>query len=76
MRREPSNSTSCCAATDSSICSPSVRQTLRAGVESYSLKSLEPFYEFTRAIELGHAGDQRRLVDEALETGGRRRHNR
>src|SRR5262249_3032604 len=37
------------------------RRGVRAGVESYSIKQLEPFYAFTRAVELGHAGDQRRL---------------
>jgi uncharacterized protein len=39
-----------------------VRQGLRASVESYSIKKLEPFYDFTRATDLQNA----RL---ALETG-------
>jgi predicted RecB family nuclease len=46
-----------------------VRQSLRAGVESYSIKNMEPFYGFNREIELGRAGDERRLVEVALETG-------
>ncbi|HEY6357457.1 MAG TPA: TM0106 family RecB-like putative nuclease, partial [Vicinamibacterales bacterium] len=46
-----------------------VRRAVRAGVESYSLKQLEPFYRFVRDVELGHAGDQRRLVEQALEDG-------
>lgn len=46
-----------------------VRQTLRAGVESYSIKKLEPFYAFDRDVDLERAGDQRRLVELALETG-------
>jgi len=46
-----------------------VRRAVRAGVESYSIKQLEPFYHFVRDVELGHAGDQRRLVEQALEDG-------
>lgn len=46
-----------------------VRRSLRAGVESYSIKKLEPFYGFTREVELQRAGDQRRVVEIALETG-------
>ena len=46
-----------------------VRHALRAGVESYSIKSLEPFYRFTREVELDAAGDRRRIVELALETG-------
>jgi uncharacterized protein len=46
-----------------------VRRGVRAGVESYSLKDLEPFYGFARDVELEQAGDQRRLVEVALETG-------
>jgi uncharacterized protein len=33
-----------------------VRQSLRASVESYSIKKLEPLYEFTRSVELRDAG--------------------
>jgi predicted RecB family nuclease len=46
-----------------------VRRGVRAGVESYSLKDLEPFYQFAREVELQQAGDQRRLIEVALETG-------
>jgi predicted RecB family nuclease len=46
-----------------------VRRGIRAGVESYSIKCLEPFYEFARDVALDTAGDQRRLVEVALETG-------
>ncbi len=46
-----------------------VRHTLRAGVEHYSIKDLEPFYGFTREVELDEAGDRRRVVEVALETG-------
>ena len=46
----------CSAASASSICSPSSDRRIRAGVESYSIKVLEPFYGFTRHVELGHAG--------------------
>ena len=34
-----------------------VRQGLRASVESYSIKRLEPLYGFTRSVELHSAGD-------------------
>ena len=44
------------------------RRAIRAGVESYSIKSLEPFYTFTRDVALEEAGDQRRIVEVALET--------
>jgi uncharacterized protein len=46
-----------------------VRQSLRAGVESYSNKKMEPFYGFVRELALERAGDERRLVELALETG-------
>jgi predicted RecB family nuclease len=45
-----------------------VRRAVRAGVESYSIKQLEPFYGFRREVELAHAGDQRRIVEDALES--------
>ncbi len=45
-----------------------VRHSVRAGVERYSIKDLEPLYGFTREIALEAAGDQRRLVEIALET--------
>ena len=41
---------------------------IRAGVERYSIKNLEPFYAFTREVELEEAGDERRIVEIALET--------
>jgi uncharacterized protein len=44
-----------------------VRRALRAGVERYSIKDLEPFYAFKRDVELDTAGDQRRIVEVALE---------
>jgi predicted RecB family nuclease len=46
-----------------------VRRALRAGVESYSIKSMEPFYDFRRLVELQRAGDQRRIIEIALEVG-------
>src|SRR5690606_17607228 len=46
-----------------------VRRSLRAGVESYSIKKMEPFYGFARDVDLERAGDQRRVVEIALETG-------
>ena len=46
-----------------------VRHSIRAGVESYSIKYLEPFYAFARDVALDAAGDQRRVVEIALETG-------
>ena len=46
-----------------------VRQAIRAGVERYSIKDLEPYYGFARSIDLSVAGDERRLVELALETG-------
>ena len=36
-----------------------VRQALRAGVESYSIKQLEPFYGFARDVDLREAAPQR-----------------
>jgi predicted RecB family nuclease len=45
------------------------RNAVRAGVESYSIKSLEPYYRFRRDIELETAGDERRVIEVALETG-------
>jgi predicted RecB family nuclease len=46
-----------------------VRRALRAGVESYSIKQLEPFYGFSRDVELGHATDRRRIIEYVLESG-------
>jgi uncharacterized protein len=44
-----------------------VRESLRAGVERYSIKNLEPLYEFTRAVELDDARRQRQAVELAVE---------
>ena len=44
-----------------------VRQGLRASVESYSIKKLEPFYGFTRAIDLQDANKALRSFEAALE---------
>ena len=43
------------------------RQGLQASVERYSLKDLEPFFGFARAVPLQDAGAARRRVDCALE---------
>ncbi len=44
------------------------RHALRAGVEHYSIKNLEPLYGFEREVELDDAGNRRRIVELALET--------
>jgi hypothetical protein len=36
-----------------------VRQGIRASVESYSIKKLEPLYRFARTVPLSEAGDCR-----------------
>lgn len=46
-----------------------VRQGLRAGVERYSLKDLEPFHGFERELELRAASAALRRVETALELG-------
>lgn len=46
-----------------------VRQSLRAGVESYSIKKLEPLYGFTREAELKDAGAARAEMEAWLERG-------
>jgi predicted RecB family nuclease len=43
------------------------RHGLRASVESYSLKALEQFFGFSRALELPAAGAALRRIDRALE---------
>lgn len=45
------------------------RQTLRAGVESYSIKRLEQFYGFTRRAELSTVGAWLHAAELALEAG-------
>ena len=44
-----------------------VRQALRAGVESYSIKQLEPFYGFMRDLPLDDAGFNLQAIQLALE---------
>jgi len=44
-----------------------VRQALRAGVESYSIKQLEPFYRFARAVPLDDAATHMQAIELALE---------
>jgi predicted RecB family nuclease len=47
-----------------------VRQGLRAGVESYSIKRLEPLCDYTRAIDLTDATEHLIAVEAALEGDG------
>ena len=44
-----------------------VRQSLRASVESYSIKKMEPFYGFTREIDLRDAGSSIVAFEQWLE---------
>jgi predicted RecB family nuclease len=44
-----------------------VRQSLRAGVESYSIKELERFYGFERTVPLDEAAANMRAIELALE---------
>ncbi|HUU34514.1 MAG TPA: TM0106 family RecB-like putative nuclease, partial [Vicinamibacterales bacterium] len=46
-----------------------VRQALRAGVESYSIKQLEQCYAFTRDVPLGDVSAHLRAIELALESG-------
>jgi uncharacterized protein len=46
-----------------------VRESIRAGIESYSIKELEQFYGFTRDIDLRKAGQERQAIEVALESG-------
>lgn len=46
-----------------------VRQAVRASVERYSLKDLEPFYDFTREEPLRQASLSLRAMEAALELG-------
>ena len=46
-----------------------VKHSLRASVERYSIKDLEPFYGFTRTIALGDARTNLRVIERALELG-------
>ena len=47
-----------------------VRQGIRASVESYSIKNLEPLYDFERMIDLRDAGSSIVAFEEWLELGG------
>lgn len=44
-----------------------VREGIRAGVESYSIKRLEPYFEFNRALDLKDVGPAKRALEAALE---------
>ena len=44
-----------------------VRQGIRAGVERYSIKEIEPLYGFTREVELRQASRALRVMEQALE---------
>ena len=46
-----------------------VRHSVRASVERYSIKDLEPFYGFTRSVPLGDATTNLRVIERALELG-------
>ena len=48
---------------------PIVKQSLRAGVESYSIKKLEPLYVFARVVPLVDAGHHKQVLELALEAG-------
>ncbi len=48
-----------------------VRQSLRASVESYSIKCLEPLYGFERAVDLRDAGASLATFSAWLDEGGR-----
>jgi uncharacterized protein len=49
-----------------------VRQTLRASVESYSIKRLEPLYGYSRAVPLREANVALNTFEAALALGGQR----
>ena len=46
-----------------------VTRALHASVEQYSIKDLEPFYNFERTVELWRANDNRHRLERLLETG-------
>ncbi len=46
-----------------------VKHSVRASVERYSIKDLEPFYGFTRTVALGDARTNLRVIERALELG-------
>ena len=61
--------TRCFAPGGSSICWRSFGRALRAGIESYSIKRLEPLYEFTRDVPLENANRCLPLMAYGLESG-------
>jgi len=46
-----------------------VRQALRAGIERYSIKNLEPLYRFTRDVALADANRSLKQMEHGLELG-------
>jgi uncharacterized protein len=46
-----------------------LKQSVRASVEEYSLKALEPFHGFARTVPLENARPARRLIEHCLELG-------
>ena len=44
-----------------------VRRGVRAGVERYSIKNMEPLYAFTREVALADANRALRVMEQALE---------
>ena len=62
-------STGCCAAASSSTSTAWFGRGLRASVESYSIKRLEPFYSFARAVDLTTATRALIQVEVRLESG-------
>ncbi len=46
-----------------------VRQGVRVGVERYSIKNLEPLYDFTRDVSLKDANRALRVMEQAIEFG-------
>jgi uncharacterized protein len=46
-----------------------VKHSLRASVERYSIKDLEPFYGFIRSVALTNARANLRVIERALELG-------
>ena len=47
-----------------------IRESVRASVESYSIKNMEPFFEFKREVSLSDANRALYAVSAALESGG------
>ncbi len=60
-------STACCGPGASWTFTAVVKHALRASVEKYSIKDLEPFYGFTRTVPLADARVNLRVVERALE---------